>query len=81
MFQAWLRIVAMNRCSSKWVNLWLKHSSVQRVARRRVYVSMLSSSDRFVSGDLPSSERLLIWIWQSGTELFKMFVSNSHYLY
>lgn len=45
---------------------------MQRVARRRVYVSMLSSSYRFVSGDLPSSKWLLICIWQSGTELFKM---------
>lgn len=58
MFQPRLRIVAMNRCASKWVNLQLKHSSVQCVARRRVYVSMLSSSHRFVSGDLPLTKWL-----------------------
>lgn len=49
---------------------------MQRVARRPVYVSMLSSSYRFVPGDPPSSKWLLICIWQSGTEPFKtMFVS------
>lgn len=66
MFQPLQRIVAMNRCSLKWVNLLLKHSSVQRIARRQVYVSMLSSSHRFVSGDLPLTKWFLISLWPCG---------------
>lgn len=68
MFHSWQCIVAMNRRSSKWVDLWLKHSSVQCIARRRVYVSMLSSTNRFVSGDLPLTKWLLICMWQSETK-------------
>lgn len=65
--------VAMNRCSSKWVNLYFKHSSVQRVARRRVHVSMLSSSHRFVSGDLlltQTASRFYVANWSRKKKLF-----------